>query len=248
MFAATTLPKETPKLWEIVTAFAKKDTLTESGLTPEKARTLFENLQYMEADSLHSNEQLLSELHSFVGPKGVSLGIVLISPSQTCKLCGSSLMVKADRPSRVTVYTDTIGTTEGTHYRKICKKYKSGCPFVQHYGHYSTGGTNIYFSEDWESLPYFISTRETAVQMSLLQQLDAEILIGQLSYKQRAEIYNYKHGHDKATKKIRSKAETESKEPQYHLTNVFLLQDSEHHSVTKFITYYTELSVIWAYP
>ena len=96
MFAATTLPKETPKLWEIVTAFAKKDTLTESGLTPEKARTLFENLQYMEADSLHSNEQLLSELHSLVGPKGVSLGIVLISPSQTCKLCGSSLMVKAD--------------------------------------------------------------------------------------------------------------------------------------------------------
>ena len=143
-----------------------------------------ENLQYMEADSLHSNEQLLSELHSFVGPKGVSLGIVLISPSQTCKLCGSSLMVKADRPSRVTVYTDTIGTTEGTHYRKICKKYKSWCPFVQHYGHYSTGGTNIYFSEDWESLPYFISTRETAVQMSLLQQLDAEILIGQLSYKE----------------------------------------------------------------
>ena len=56
VFAATTLPKETPKLWEIVTAFAKKDTLTESGLTPEKARTLFENLQYMEADSLHSNE------------------------------------------------------------------------------------------------------------------------------------------------------------------------------------------------
>lgn len=207
MFAATTLPKETPKLWEIVAAFAKKDALTESGLTPEKAKTLFENLQYMDADSLHPDEQLLIELHSFVG-------IVLISPSRTCKLCGSSLMVKADRPSRVTVYTDTMGTTEGTHYRKICKKYKSGCPFVQHYGHYSTGGTNIYFSEDWESLPYFISTRETAVQMSLLQQLDAEILIGQLSYKQRAEIYNYKHGHNKATKKIRSKAETESQEPQ----------------------------------
>ena len=37
---------------------------------------------------------------------------------------------------------------------------------------------------------------------------------------QRAEIYNYKHGHDKATKRIRSKAETKSQEPQYHLTNV----------------------------
>ena len=73
------------------------------------------------------------------------------------------------------------------------------------------GGCDIYYDEDWESLPFFMSTRETAIQMSLLQQLDAEILIGQLSYKQRAEIYNYKHGFDKATKKIRkSAAETDS--------------------------------------
>ena len=67
------------------------------------------------------DEQLLSELHSFVSPKGVSLGIVLISPSRTCKLGGSSLMVKADWPSRVTVYTDTMGTTEGTHYHRFAR-------------------------------------------------------------------------------------------------------------------------------
>ena len=55
-----------------------------------------------------------------------------------------------------------------------------------------------------KSLPYFLSTRETAVEMSLLQQLDAETLIGQLSYKQRAELYNYKYGYVKATKRIQS--------------------------------------------
>ena len=41
-----------------------------------------------------------------------------------------------------------------------------------------------------------------------------------ISSSSTSEIYNYKHGHDKATKRIRSKAETKSQEPQYHLTNV----------------------------
>jgi len=33
----------------------------------------------------------------------------------------------------------------------------------------------------------------------MLLQLDAEILIGVLSYKQRAEIYNYVHGYERMT-------------------------------------------------
>jgi len=41
--------------------------------------------------------------------------------------------------------------------------------------------------------------------MSLLQQLEAEVLIGQLSYKQRAEIYNIKHGCDQALKQLAGK-------------------------------------------
>lgn len=45
-----------------------------------------------------------------------------------------------------------------------------------------------------------MSTRETAFEMALLHQLDAEVLIGQLSYKQRSEIYNVKHGYDSAKK------------------------------------------------
>ena len=64
-----------------------------------------------------------------------------------------------------------------------------------------------------------MSTRETAVEMSFLRQLDAEILIGQLSYKQRAEIYNYKHGHDKAKKRIRLNAEAKKLQAEW----VFLI-------------------------
>ena len=46
-------------------------------------------------------------------------------------------------------------------------------------------------------LSYFISSRETAFEMSMLTKLDADILIGVMSYKQSADIYNYIHGYDK---------------------------------------------------
>jgi hypothetical protein len=41
-----------------------------------------------------------------------------------------------------------------------------------------------------------MSTRETGFQMELLKKFDAEILIGQVSYKQRADIYNYVFKYD----------------------------------------------------
>jgi len=63
----------------------------------------------------------------------------------------------------------------------------------------------MYFDHDWHTLPYSLSTRETAFEMSLLQQLEAEVLIGQLSPKQRAEIYNIKHGCDGTLKQLARK-------------------------------------------
>ena len=66
---------------------------------------------------------------------------------------------------------------------------------VQEWFHSKEVGAGTY-DDNWHTLPYFVSSRETAVEMSMLRQLDAEILIGQLSYKQRAEIYNYTHGYE----------------------------------------------------
>ena len=84
------------------------------------------------------------------------------------------------------------------------KKFRSGCPFVQHYGFYSKRTEEIVYNDNYKSLHYFVSTRETAFEMSLLDHFDIEVLIGQLSYKQRSEIYNMKHGYDKARKKVHS--------------------------------------------
>lgn len=53
----------------------------------------------------------------------------------------------------------------------------------------------MYYDDDWSTLSYFVSTQKTAFSVTLLQNYDAELLIGQVSYKQRANIYNYIHGY-----------------------------------------------------
>ena len=49
------------------------------------------------------------------------------------------------------------------------------------------------YDDDWWKEPFFMSSRETAFCMNLLHCLDKEILIGQISYKQQAELYNDIH-------------------------------------------------------
>ena len=212
VFASAVLPPDCPHYWDIVSSFACSTASTskeENHLTSAKAKTFVQNLQFVEPDSFVFDQQLAVELQSVTDPLGKSLGVVLISENNKCILCGSGLLVKADRPGRVTIYTDQFGTVEGTHYRKICKKFRSGCSFVQHYGYYSKGGDDIIFNDDYKSLRYFVSTRETAFDMSLLEQFDIEILVGQLSYKQRTDIYNLKHGYDKTKKKVPSGTTTQ---------------------------------------
>lgn len=209
ILASTLLPTEIPKFWNVVSSFATKS--VESNLTPEKAKTFIENLHYVEPSAFCLDHHLVKELQSTIVEGNQMLGIILLSPNATCISCGSSLLVRADRPSRVTVYSDTEGTLIGSHYRKICKRFRAGCKFVQHYGYYSIGEESaIIYNENWKEHKYFLSTRETAFEMALLKQFDIEILIGQLSYLQRSEIYNLKHGHDRAKKKSQKSDEKDA--------------------------------------
>ena len=50
-------------------------------------------------------------------------------------------------------------------------------------------------------LSYFLSTNMTAFAMGMLSTLSAEILLGQMSYRQKADMYNYVHGYDAVSKK-----------------------------------------------
>lgn len=79
----------------------------------------------------------------------------------------------------------TMGSVFGTHFRKYCQHYSSGCSYTQHYGYHSIDGFDAIYDEDWYRLPFFISSRETAFETSMLTQFDPELLLGQISYKQK---------------------------------------------------------------
>ena len=50
------------------------------------------------------------------------------------------------------------------------------------------------------SLPYFVSSQEIEFELEMLQRFDVELLVGQISYQQKADIYNISNGYD-TTKK-----------------------------------------------
>lgn len=182
-----------PNYWERVATFSitsKEDRCT---LSPEQARELVENLEVMESKVFTPDSVLTTEILNMKPPgSDTSYGIVLISNRTNCCKCGSKLYVRADRMSKVAIYDDSLGTISSTHYTKYCRK--RGCSLQQHYGYYTEGdASKVKYDEDWYALSYFMSTRETAFSMNMLHRLDTEILIGQISYKQRADIYNDIH-------------------------------------------------------
>jgi len=111
---------------------------------------------------------------------GKELGVIVISEKSSCLQCGSSLSLRSDRPSQVTVYSETVGTTAGMHFHKLCKNTK--CKIVQHYGYVTSGlKSGALYDDNWADLPYFVSSQETVFETSFLKNMDSELLIGQVS-------------------------------------------------------------------
>ena len=198
-FAARFSPKTMPNYWDHITAFSQETKAHRNSLTPENVRLLIENLEVIDQGAFASDKELTKEIVMMAKPgTDAPLGIILISSKESCRKCGARLFTRADRFSSVIVYDDNLGTLPGTHFTKYCRK--RGCSLQQHYGFYSQGSSSeVTYDEDWSSLEYFMSTHETAFSLELLRRLDKEILIGQISYKQRADIYNDVHGYHGGT-------------------------------------------------
>lgn len=111
--------------------------MEKEGANPMKTKVLLENIQFLNDKVFVSDKDLIAHLHSIPGLKGHPLGVVLISPNTSCKLCRSDLIVRSDRPCFLTLYMDDIGTIPSTHYRKYCKNSRRGCSYTQHYGFYT---------------------------------------------------------------------------------------------------------------
>lgn len=202
LFATKSLPPDCPQYWDVIRDFATRG----SSITLEsgQVQALMENTQFFSAPAFHFDHQLQRELTMLPRPPdGQPLGVILISPKTRCCICGGNLITRIDRPSAVTLYTNNMGTAPAKHYRRHC--HKKGCDVVQHYGFFSASRfEGVQYDEDWANLQHFISSQETAFELSMLERFDAELLIGQVSHKQKAEIYNHIHGYGCPQKKCSS--------------------------------------------
>ena len=219
IFAAGFLPQDIPHYWDIVAEFANESNPGMSRITKESAKVVVENLQVLKPKVFSTDLSLTNELISMkYGITGQPLVIPLVPSKKSCLSCDGKLLLRNDRPSHVILYTESLGTVPATQFYKYCQNYRKGCKFVQYYGHYSVGDASIYYNNDWMTLPYFLSSQETGFEMSILKKYDIELLIGQMSYKQRADIYNVGKRYD-TTKKECSTIEKEKvprKPPVHH--------------------------------
>ena len=226
LFAVTQLPSDCPQFWEIAVDFGTSQRRNRNPITPTQARILFENIQELNSEAFATDQTLIQELikHPVLSPTQ-PLGQVLISQKSECSICRGSLSIRMDRPSTVTIYDDQLGTIPGTHYQKYCRRPK--CRLHQYYGYYTVGDNGeLLYDNDWSSLPYFGSTQKTAFSMTLLRNYDAQLLIGQVSYKQQATIYNYIHGYMSSQEESNDSNLTVktqwTKDSRYQLTNVII--------------------------
>lgn len=119
------LPKECPNYWETVYSFSCRGKPSENGLNVEEVRLLVENMQVLNEKAFATDKVLIEELCSMSCGEKAPL-VVLVPPQTNCRSCGGKLLLRSDRPSRVTIYTESEGTLLGSHYHKFCQNYRKG--------------------------------------------------------------------------------------------------------------------------
>lgn len=112
LFASVNIPKQTPHYWEELIEFAYNGRVDKPP-DAEKVRVLLENMELLDQMAFTTDDDLKAELlthKSCIRDK--PLGVILISHNSTCKLCGGKLVVRSDRPSYITLYTDAVKSPE----------------------------------------------------------------------------------------------------------------------------------------
>ena len=196
LFALEFLPNDTPDRLRLALDFATRGKSEHCTITTQQLSALCENLEDIDKDAFSTSKTLLENILQH--PKNKPLGVVLVSTKNVCLQCKSKLLLRRDRPASVVIYDDNMGTIPGSHFHKYCSNRR--CGFTQYYGYYTEGlgednaaQLEARFDEDWESNAYFVSSRETAFSMKLIHRFHSQILHGQQSFKQCADVYNHLH-------------------------------------------------------
>ena len=118
IFALVHLPEDLPNLWEIAISFS---TGKQSSVSSSDIKLLIENLKEIDAAAFTKDDELLQELMSLPSVKSSKpLGLVFLSKISSCPLCNKSMLIRKDRPARLVVYDDKLGSVPGSHYHRYC--------------------------------------------------------------------------------------------------------------------------------
>ena len=202
LFAVVFLTPDLPMYWGVVIEFATAGKVSRTSVTPDQVKALVENIETLDATAFQTDHALQKEMIFLTITGKKPLGVPLISPCTSCLLCGSKLQLRKDRHAPVVIYDIKHGTIPGAHFSKFCPKRT--CSFIQYYGYYSSLN-NIMFNPDWNLLEYFLSSRDTGFSLEILRQMDANSMIGHLSFTQQANIYNYMNGYQRVEAKLLSR-------------------------------------------
>ena len=219
MFAASFLPPDMPLYWNVVTNFANQAISgAQQGVTTEEVKLVIENMKILYSDGFSFDADLTQQIIAMdYSLTNQPLGIPLVSSEIKCHECGGQLFLRRDRPSRLTLYTASLGTVPATHFHKLCRNSRKGCHVVQYYGYSKSGIGSMFYDTNWMTLPYFLSSQETGFEMKILNDFDVELLIGQISYKQKSDIYNISKGYDTTRKTCTTmEANQEAHKPPVH--------------------------------
>ena len=193
LFVAAHLPRELPNFWGIAVEFAIDGKVERNCIDPDTAASIVENIRSFDKCAFETDEGLLQQLIGCTPSAGRPLGIVLVSDEKCCTLCGQALTLRRDRPTSIVVYDDNLGSVPGSHFHKTCTNKL--CTLTQYYGYYTTGSesSQVFYNADWSIHRFFVSSSLTAFSMRMLKRIDSDVLIGQLSYMQIADIFNHVH-------------------------------------------------------
>ena len=195
LYYFTHIPRAFPEFGNRLFAFAtkgNKDAVKCDMVNAESFLALSSNL--VSLYNLTGNEDLWKEVHDASLTEGMfGFGVVLLSEKGSCRLCSKQLTAKTSRVVNVVVYHETKGSFMGCRIPKVCSN--RSCNLIQHYGYYTIGESK-YYDEDWQQNDYLLSSGKTAFDLKLLRKFEVEILLGKLSFKEKADIYNEVHGYD----------------------------------------------------
>ena len=105
LFSTAFLPLDLPHRWDLIASFASRGSSSCRSVSPESARIAMDNMQALDTEAFRSDVDVTKELIAMEYGSKVKqpVGIPLVPKQTNCHSCGGKLLLRSDRPCRLTL-------------------------------------------------------------------------------------------------------------------------------------------------